>query len=126
MGELEMKINKLLKILLYLLIIFAMMFIFNNNVYAGISVPSGMTDIYSTSDSVTTNVGGQIIWVAQLIFYTAAVIIVIVAGLKYMWAAPEAKAEIKKKMIYLVTGAVFLFAAGIIVNLVGTIAMNNL
>ncbi len=121
-----MKINKLLKILLYLLIIFAMMFIFNNNVYAGISVPSGMTDIYSTSDPVTTNVGGQIIWVAQLIFYTAAVIIVIVAGLKYMWAAPEAKAEIKKKMIYLVTGAVFLFAAGIIVNLVGTIAMNNL
>ena len=121
-----MKINKLLKILLYLLIIFAMMFIFNNNVYAGISVPSGMTDIYSTSDSVTTNVGGQIIWVAQLIFYTAAVIIVIVAGLKYMWAAPEAKAKIKKKMIYLVTGAVFLFAAGIIVNLVGTIAMNNL
>mgnify|MGYP001771270376 CR=1 FL=1 len=98
----------------------------NTNVYAGITLPSGMENIYTTQDPVVESIGGQIIWVVQLIFYAAAVIIVMFAGLKYMGAAPEAKAEFKKKLIYMVVGAVILFAAGSLVRIIGGLALNNL
>lgn len=94
--------------------------------YAGISLPSNMSSIYSNSDPVASSIGGQLIWVAQIIFYAAAVIIVMFAGLKFMWAAPEAKAEYKKKFIYMTAGAVILFAAGSLVKIIGGIAMNNI
>ena len=96
-----------------------------NYTYAGISLPSGMSSIYSTTDPIATSIGGQIIWVAQIILYAAAVIIVMTAGVKYMWAAPDAKADFKKKLIYMATGAVILFAAGSLVRIIGGLAMNN-
>ena len=43
-----------------------------------------------------------------------------------MGAAPEAKAEFKKKLIYMTVGAVILFAAGSLVRIIGGIALNNL
>lgn len=97
-----------------------------NCVYAGISLPSNMSSIYSSTDPVAKSIGGQIIWVAQIILYAVAVIIVIFAGVKYMGAAPEAKAEFKKKLIYMTTGAVILFAAGSLVRIIGGLAMNNI
>ncbi len=97
-----------------------------NCTYAGISLPSNMSSIYSTSDPVASSIGGQLIWVAQIVLYGTAVIIVMFAGVKYMGAAPEAKAEFKKKLIYMSVGAVILFAAGSLVKLIGGIAMNNI
>lgn len=96
-----------------------------NNVYAGISLPSNMSDVYSASDPVASSIGGQIIWVAQIILYAVAVIIVMFAGVKYMGTAPEAKAEFKKKLIYMTVGAVILFAAGSLVRIIGGMAMSN-
>ena len=43
-----------------------------------------------------------------------------------MFAAPEGKAEIKKKMIYLAIGAIVLFAAGGIVQIIGSLANKNI
>ena len=97
-----------------------------DNVYAGISLPSNMSSIYSSNDLIASTIGGKIIWVAQIILYAVAVIIVIWAGVKYMGAAPEAKAEFKKKLIYMTIGAVILFAAGSLVKLIGGLAMNNI
>lgn len=97
-----------------------------NYTYAGISIPSNMSSIYSNTDPVASSIGGQLIWVAQIILYAAAVIIVIFAGVKYMGAAPEAKAEFKKKLIYMTTGAIILFAAGSLVKIIGGIALNNI
>ena len=97
-----------------------------NGVYASIELPSNMSDIYNTSDPVAASIGGQIIWIAQIVLYAVAVIIVMYAGVKYMGAAPEAKAEFKKKLIYMSVGAVILFAAGSLVRVIGGMAMNNI
>ena len=97
-----------------------------NCTYASISLPSNMSSIYSTKDPVASSIGGQVIWVAQIILYAVAVIVVIFAGVKYMGAAPEAKAEFKKKLIYMATGAVILFAAGSLVKIIGGLALNNI
>ena len=121
-----MKTKKIiLRIIYILLIILAIFSIVNKCVY-GVSLPSNMSDIYNNSDPTVGKIGGQVIWVIQIIFYAAAVIIVMLAGVKYMAAAPEAKAEFKKKMAYMVTGAIILFAAGSLVRLIGGIAMDNI
>lgn len=92
----------------------------------GITLPSNMDDIYNSSDNTISDIGGKILWILQVIFYGTAVIILMYSGLKYMMAAPDAKAEIKKKMIYLAVGAVMLFAAGGIVQIISNLALTNI
>ena len=118
------KIKKIEKKIIGFVILLLSIFT-GNYAYAGISLPSNMSSIYSNTDPVASSIGGQLIWVAQIILYAAAVIIVMISGVKYMGAAPEAKAEFKKKFIYMTVGAVILFAAGSLVKLIGGLAMNN-
>lgn len=121
-----MKTKKIIVKIIYILSMLAIAVnIFSGYVY-GISLPSNMSDIYNSNDPTIYNIGGQIIWILQIIFYAAALIIIMLAGVKYMAAAPEAKAELKKKLIYMVTGGIILFAAGSLVRLIGGIAMNNI
>ena len=117
------KINKLAKIIYILTIITMIVVIFNNYTYA-ISVPAGLSQVYTATDYAITTIGSQIIYVAEIGFFAAAIIILMVAGIQYMMAAPDAKAEIKKKMIYLAIGGVLLFAAGGLIKIIGTLAMN--
>ena len=67
-------------------------------------------------------IGGKIIGTVQFVCYGAAVIIIILKGVKLMNAAPEAKADAKKEMISYTIGAVLLFAVGSIIKLVADIA----
>ncbi len=97
-----------------------------NKVQAQINLPSNLSEAYDVSGTSEFTMAGKIIYVAQIIFYAAAVIALIIAGLKYMDTAPEAKAEFKKKMIYIAIGAVMLFAAGSLVRLIGGLAMKNI
>lgn len=105
-------------------IICILIFTAYNSTLASIDVPSGMGSIYPGGDPIVDKIGGQILWIAQVILYTVAVLAVIFAGLKYLNAAPEAKAEFKKRLIYITAGAVILFAAGAIVTLIGDLAGN--
>lgn len=116
-----------LKIIYTLFIIITMLIIMKNYTYAvGISVPSNLSDIYSSTDPTIGTIAGKVLWILQIIFNGCAVIILMLAGVKYMAAAPEAKAEIKKKTIYMATGAVMLFAASGIVSILANLAKNNI
>lgn len=115
------------KIIMIMTIIIAIIFVWNNfSSAAQISLPSNMNQIYQGGDQELTKIGAQILWIAQTFFYTAAVILVTFAGVKYMYEAPEGKAEIKKKMIYMAIGATFLFAAGGIVTIISKLVMDNI
>ena len=84
---------------------------------------SGLQNIYNNSgDEAYQSIGGKIIGTVQFICYGAAVIIIILKGVKLMNAAPEAKADAKKEMISYTIGAVLLFAVGTILKLVADIA----
>lgn len=121
-----MKLNKTIyKIINITIIVIMILNIISQYVYA-ISLPTNLDSIYNSKDPTIGKMGGQIIWIVQIIFYAAAVIIVMFAGVKYMISAPEAKAEFKKKLAYMVTGAIILFAAGSLVGLIGGMAMNNI
>ncbi len=53
-----------------------------------------------------------------LILQVASVTAVVFAGVRYMFASADQKADIKKSMIYLVVGAIFVFSASTVINFV--------
>lgn len=120
-----MKKTNIIKIICVLIITIMIVLTFSNYAY-GVSLPSNLSNIYNASDRVISNIGSKVLWIVQIVLYAAAVIAFMIAGVKYMTASPEGKAEIKKKMMYLVIGGILLFAAGGIVQLVSYIAMNNI
>ena len=122
------KINTLCKILLIVLILLNISLIICNYVSAlSISLPS--MDPFPSGgggNSRINEIGARVLWVLQVLFYAAAVIIIMYKGVKYMASAPEAKAEFKKKMIYMVFGAIMLFAAGGITQIIANFTLSNI
>lgn len=64
------------------------------------------------------NFGGQIVGTLQTVGTIVAVVILIVLGIKYMMGSAEEKAEYKKTMMPYLIGAVLIFAAVTIANIV--------
>lgn len=73
-----------------------------------------------------TGAAGAVIKVAQMMCYGAAVIILIILGVKFISAAPDGKAQIKERMVPAIAGAIFLFAIGSIIRIVGGFAINTI
>ena len=60
----------------------------------------------------------NIIGIVQFICYAAAVILLVILGVKWISAAPDAKADIKKSAVIYVVGAALVFAAGAILQVI--------
>lgn len=90
----------------------------------GVSVVYGLTpkDMQAnTSAKGTTEVqsfGQNIMGVVQVAGVVIAVIILMILGIKYMMGSAEEKAEYKKTMIPYLVGAILIFAASTIANVV--------
>ena len=67
-------------------------------------------------------VWGTMIVVVQI----AAVACVVFAGLRYMFASADQKADIKKSMGVLAIGAVLVFGATLVIKLIGNITTDTL
>lgn len=63
-----------------------------------------------------SDIGNQIAGIVQVVGIFAAVIIIMVIGIKYMMGSAEEKAEYKKVMIPYLVGALLLFAASVFVT----------
>ena len=81
----------------------------------GINIKS---DTNSGTAKAATNITGTIIGVVQVIGVAVAIIMLIVLAIKYISAAPNDKAEIKKHAVVYVVGAVVLFAAAGILEII--------
>ena len=68
------------------------------------------------------NVAGSVLGIVQVIASATAVIMLIVLAIKYISSAPNDKAEIKKHAVIYVVGAVLLFGATGILQLIKTFA----
>lgn len=94
------------------------------------STISNATDIYSeiktlagsevSGGAVTSanNMAGAIISIAKVICAGVAIIMITVIAMKYMLAAPSEKADIKKHAVVYVVGAVVMFAATAILQII--------
>ena len=67
---------------------------------------------------------GVVITVVQYGCYAAALIWIMIVGVKYMTSAPEGKAEMKKQALAALIGGMILFGAGTIVKWVSQVVPN--
>ena len=77
----------------------------------------------NTSNSVQS-IAGQILGIVQVVGVAVAVIMLIVLAIKYISAAPNDKAEIKKHAVVYVVGAVVLFGAAGLLEIIKQLAAN--
>lgn len=111
-----MKSKRIVKIITVLLIIATILS--SVNMVFGISDLAEQPVINNGGLSVIEGPVGNIIGVVQYICYAAAVILLVLLGVKFMTASPDAQAEIKKSAIIYVVGAILVFAAGVILGLI--------
>lgn len=122
-----MKIKKetAIKILAAMLTLLMLTMCMQSTVFATDAVGSELTvqpgDIKATASDASNsakNVAGQILGIVQVIAVAVAVIMLIVLAIKYISSAPNDKAEIKKHAVIYVVGAVLLFGAAGILQLI--------
>ena len=79
--------------------------------------PSQLTPTYNGTGEIKT-VGQNIMGILNTVGIVVAVIVLMVLGIKYMMGSAEEKAEYKKTMIPYIVGAILIFAATTLANMV--------
>jgi hypothetical protein len=83
------------------------------------------TDNSGASDSAA-KITGALLTIFRIAAVGIAMIMLVVVAIKYMSAAPEGKAEIKKHAVIYVVGAVVLFASSGILGIIQNFAASNI
>lgn len=76
------------------------------------------SDLGSDNDQKIVNAGNQIIGIIQMVGVAIAVVMLIMLGIKYMIAKKKKKADIKKTATIYIIGAVILFGASGILQII--------
>lgn len=101
----------------FFLVVFIVLIVFItcvHFVYAGAaSFPNGGVE-NSNIKSATEKIWGSVLKIAQILSFMA----IIFAGIRYMLASSEGRAEIKKSISILILGAIIVFASSTIVQFV--------
>ena len=80
-------------------------------------IPSGTNSGSGTVEKLTGNIWGTVITIVRIL----AVAAVVFAGVRYMMASANDKADIKKQMVILVIGAVMVFGATFLLNIISNV-----
>ncbi len=86
------------------------------------AIANQLTGTQSNAQGDVTRIGNQLIGIITTVGVVVAVIILLVLGIKYMMGSASEKAEYKKTMIPYLVGAVLIFGASAIVQVVVNIA----
>lgn len=109
--------TKTMKILTTIATILLIISIGTSIVY-GATTPKDITATEGTGVDEVKTLGGKLMGVIQTAGVVIAVIILMVLGIKYMMGSAGEKAEYKKTMIPYLVGAILIFAASTIANVV--------
>ena len=114
------KVTKLLSVILTVVMLLTMV----TPVFAAEITPELIKPDHS-GDGATTiqNVGVKIMNIVNAVGVVIAVVILSVLGIKYMMGSASEKAEYKKTMIPYIVGAIFIFAAPTLANVVYKFAL---
>jgi len=93
-----------------------------HNVYAG----DLNEDLYNINNGSLYNIGSMIAGYIVYIGILIAVVVLMIKGIKYITAAPEGKAEIKKELMPWFIGIVLLFSIRIILQFIADFAQNSI
>ena len=117
-----MKNMKMISIVLAVFMIVATM----SSVVLAADIEGALTQIGQGNANASANkvveLGATIVTIMQTVGIVVAVVVLLVIGIKYMVGSAEEKAEYKKTMIPYIVGAILIFAATTIVNVVYNLA----
>jgi len=115
-------INRIMKITTILVI--AMMLVSTLSAVFATGAAGVLKDLNGNTGAATavTKTANNIIGIVQVICYAAAVIMLVLVGVKFITASPEGKAEIKKSAIQYVIGAIIVFAAGALLGVISNLS----
>ena len=112
------KISKII----YSVVVIAMIMSIFSTAFAAVQ-PKDVT-ISTSGTNEITHIGGQVIGFIQTVGSIVAVAILVVLGIKYMMGSAEEKAEYKKTMLPYVIGAILIFAASNVAQMIYTFSNN--
>lgn len=108
-----MKLNKVLSIVALALVV---LFTVSNFVCA--MDPGLISGVTTSGASKVKSIGQKVVGIVQTVGSVAAVVVLVVLGIKYMMGSTEEKAEYKKTLLPYVIGAVLIFAASNLASVV--------
>lgn len=118
--------SKVMRIIsIALIAIFALMMLSQVAFAAELDTSAFDREDQSGASNAVTNIIGSIINIAQIVGMGVAIIMLVVLAIQYIAAAPEGKAEIKKNATIYIVGAVVLFAAAAILEIIKSFAESN-
>ena len=112
-GNNMKKLLKVLPVMFVLSLILTNVFAVNTDV----NIPTGGS-ASTTVSKLTANIWETL----QVVVYVVALGAIVFAGLRYMFASADQKADIKKSTGILIVGALLVFGANLILDIVGGIA----
>lgn len=123
LREEKMK-NKTLKIMSVLALIIMMVMCLSNVVMAADVdlLDPNISGTTSTTSTTVNTIVGKILGIIQVVAIGIAVIMMVVLAIKYISAAPAEKADIKKGLTIYIVGAVLLFGASGILQILKNFA----
>ena len=112
--------NKTIKIISTILMICIMVLFLSTTVFAGdpTTIIQGTKPDYNTDTGGLQNVGQTIISYISIAGIVISVIVLLILGIKYMIGSASEKAEYKKTMIPYLVGAVLIFGASAIAQVI--------
>lgn len=122
MGNMTMK--RIAKILTVLIIIATIATMLSAVFAEGAADVLGQLQGNTGAATAVTKTANNIIGIVQVICYAAAVIMLVLLGVKFITSSPEGKAEIKKSAIIYVIGAIIVFAAGTLLGVISNLSTN--
>lgn len=111
------KIGTILMVIATVAMACSMVFAVDN----AVDIPQASSDATGAISGTVSNVLGVVTYIC----YAAAVIMLIYLGIKFITASPDGKAEVKKSAIIYVIGAVLVFAAGAVIQVIQNLANNT-
>ena len=112
-------------------VLIVLMVVFTTNVFAvrpsrgdtgaGFSNFSGDMKVTANTGGNTVKVIGNVWGIILTVLQVAAIAAIVFSGVRYMFASADSKADIKKQMVWLVVGAVLVFAASTVIKLITTV-----
>ena len=110
--------KKSIKIAFIVLVAVAMLFV-ATSVFADEYTPGSVKNqINTTNTEKVQGVGGRILGIIRVVGTIAAVGILIVLGIKYMMGSAEERAEYKKTLFPYFIGAILIFAAANLADMI--------
>lgn len=119
------KKEMIIKIVMIMAILFTICIITMPRVVASSITPGDITAPSTVEGSTEVqSLGQKLVGILQTAGVVVAVVILLVLGIKYMMGSAEEKAEYKKSMLPYLIGALVLFGASTIANVVYEFAIN--